>query len=221
MSRFLYPIRKLEIMPWIKYWLIKRTASILPKEYQQVDYIQSSGTQYINTGVTGETQWNLKVQGNSIFQGTQIILGRASAAGYWFGIIDQSSGGQYGFGVNNKSSILGTTLVNADISASNTSISGTVDNQNIVTRNITNSEYKNNTYLLFNSWADSSMTILGNFYTKCKLYYAKCYQNDNIVREFVPCYRKSDNEVGLYDLINKIFYTNDGTGAFTYGTIVT
>lgn len=29
MSRFLYPIRKLKVKPWIKYWLIKRTAGVL------------------------------------------------------------------------------------------------------------------------------------------------------------------------------------------------
>lgn len=29
MARFLYPIRKLKVKPWIKYWLIKRTAGVL------------------------------------------------------------------------------------------------------------------------------------------------------------------------------------------------
>ena len=51
MSKFLYPIKNLKIEPWIKYWLFKKTVgSILPAEYQQVDYIESSGTQYIDTG---------------------------------------------------------------------------------------------------------------------------------------------------------------------------
>lgn len=33
----------------------------------------------------------------------------------------------------------------------------------------------------------------------------------------VPCYRKSDGEIGMYDLVSKTFYTNQGTGTFTKG----
>ena len=29
----------------------------LPAEYQEVDYIQATGTQYIRTGVTGHAKW--------------------------------------------------------------------------------------------------------------------------------------------------------------------
>ena len=50
MSKFLYPIKNLEIMPWIKYWLLKKTeGGKLPTEYQQVDYIEGKGSQYINS----------------------------------------------------------------------------------------------------------------------------------------------------------------------------
>lgn len=37
----------------------------------------------------------------------------------------------------------------------------------------------------------------------------------------IPCYRKSNNEIGMYDMANDIFYTNNGTGAFTKGPDVT
>ena len=36
------------------------------------------------------------------------------------------------------------------------------------------------------------------------------YYNGTLVRDFIPCYRNSDNEIGLYDLVNDIFYTNQG-----------
>jgi hypothetical protein len=36
----------------------------------------------------------------------------------------------------------------------------------------------------------------------------------------IPCYRKSDNEIGVYDIINEKFYTNIGTGTFTKGADV-
>lgn len=36
----------------------------------------------------------------------------------------------------------------------------------------------------------------------------------------VPCYRKSDGVIGMYDTVSKTFYTNEGTGAFTKGADV-
>lgn len=38
--------------------------------------------------------------------------------------------------------------------------------------------------------------------------------------EFVPCYRKSDGEIGMYDTVSKTFYTNAGTGTFLKGADV-
>ena len=36
----------------------------------------------------------------------------------------------------------------------------------------------------------------------------------------IPCYRKSDGEIGLYDIVNNIFYTNMGSGEFLKGADV-
>lgn len=53
-----------------------------------------------------------------------------------------------------------------------------------------------------------------------KLYSMKLYENAVKVRDFIPCYRKSDNEIGLYDLVNGVFYTNAGSGTFAKGADV-
>ena len=50
-----------------------------------------------------------------------------------------------------------------------------------------------------------------------KVYRLKIYEEDELVREYVPCYRESDNEIGLYELVNNVFYTNNGTGTFNKG----
>lgn len=36
----------------------------------------------------------------------------------------------------------------------------------------------------------------------------------------IPCYRKADNVIGMYDTISKQFFTNAGTGTFTKGANV-
>ena len=50
-----------------------------------------------------------------------------------------------------------------------------------------------------------------------KIKYCKIWEEDNLIRNLVPCYRKSDNKLGLYDIVNGKFYTNQGTGEFTAG----
>lgn len=54
-----------------------------------------------------------------------------------------------------------------------------------------------------------------------KIYYCRITDvNDNPIRDFVPCYRKSDGEIGMYDLVTNTFFTNQGTGNFTKGNNV-
>ena len=48
-----------------------------------------------------------------------------------------------------------------------------------------------------------------------KIYYVKIYEWATLVRDFIPCYKKSDNVIGLYDLVGNQFYTNSWTGTFT------
>lgn len=49
------------------------------------------------------------------------------------------------------------------------------------------------------------------------IYGVRISQGAEIIRDYVPCYRKSDGEVGLYDRITGQFLTNAGEGEFTIG----
>ena len=53
-----------------------------------------------------------------------------------------------------------------------------------------------------------------------KTYYWKIFDNNVLVRNYIPCYRKKDNVVGLYDNINDKFYVNLGEGIFDKGNNV-
>jgi hypothetical protein len=63
--------------------------------------------------------------------------------------------------------------------------------------------------------------LSGSDYGKYKIYSCKLYKSNQMVRNFIPCYRKADNEIGMYDLVNKVFYTNQGTGTFLKGNNTT
>lgn len=55
------------------------------------------------------------------------------------------------------------------------------------------------------------------FPTPIKLYYIRIYEQDELKFNLIPCKRKSDDVYGMYDIVNKVFYYNLGTGSFTIG----
>ena len=55
---------------------------------------------------------------------------------------------------------------------------------------------------------------------KFKLKYFKLYDNGTLVRNFVSCYHSLTNMIGLFDLVNNVFYRNSGTGEFNIGNVV-
>ena len=52
---------------------------------------------------------------------------------------------------------------------------------------------------------------------KARIYSLTMKKNETIIRDFIPCYRKSDGLVGLWDKVTNKFYTNDGAGLFLKG----
>ena len=65
-----------------------------------------------------------------------------------------------------------------------------------------------------NAWLMSCYSSSESEYASGKLYSCQIYDNDVLIRDFVPCINAS-GEVGLYDLVGKQFYGNAGTGVFT------
>lgn len=51
-----------------------------------------------------------------------------------------------------------------------------------------------------------------------KIYYCKIYDNNTLVRDFIPAKRVSDGKCGLWDKVNLKFYTDEKGGNFTAGT---
>ena len=70
-------------------------------------------------------------------------------------------------------------------------------------------------------WQDKNELLLfgcpGGQDASAILYYCKIWEDDVLVRDFVPCYRKSDNAVGLLNKVENKFYENAGTVAFEKG----
>ena len=52
------------------------------------------------------------------------------------------------------------------------------------------------------------------------VYGVRMTQDSNIVRDFAPCYRKSDGEIGMLEMISGRFFASEVNGGFTVGADV-
>jgi len=179
--------------------------SRLPDEYQEVEYIESTGTQYIDTAFLPDSNSGLEVKSQFIDNiGTQI-----SGSGWLenqrlnFGIANSGLSIAYG----KWYSIAGVDL-NAHvykIDQNNNTVS--IDNMSF---DITSS-YQRESNLTFYLFARNRTGDI-DYNCKMRLYYCKLFDNTTLERHLIPCYRKLDKKPGLYDLVNNVFYTNQGTG---------
>lgn len=194
----------------------------LPSEYQEVEYIETTGKEYIYTGfnVTG----NLIVEGKvyTEIQNTEMaIVGSvvSSAVEIGFSSINNR------FFVYSKSSaaIVPTSSIYNTILEFTAKINTESPTKELILHNIdggltqsetsSNGSFQNTELHLF-QYNNTKYRFIG------RLYELKFYDNNVIARHFIPCYRKSDNVIGLYDLVNNVFYTNQGTGGFSKGSDV-
>ena len=54
-------------------------------------------------------------------------------------------------------------------------------------------------------------------FAPCRIYEYWYYEGDTLIQHMIPVKRKSDNVLGMYDLVEDVFYTNIGTGTFIEG----
>lgn len=206
MKKYLYAIRSFKIKPWIKYYLLKNTKNVLPNTYQQVEYLEASGTQYIDTNFTP----NINTKAYAEFYVSTIPCGLyssdsgASLSTNFSSYI--SSGGKWRFGSGS-----------ATVPISNNTFYTSIQDKIGITINGTNFYEYDTTITDFTSTRTITLLRTNTIGFKGKIYKFKLYDGNKIVRNFIPCYRKSDDEAGMYDVVNGVFYTNEGTGDFVVG----
>lgn len=180
----------------------------LPNEYQEVEYIESSGTQYIDTGVSYNNNiiTELKITATNVNNSIFICQKKG-----W-------SWNQYGlqFFYNN---IVSTLTSSATYLYNNVVLNEEFEikiypllNKVFINNNAYNQQFNvsDNSNICLFDYSRASNNI-------SRLHFCKIYNNETLVRNFVPCYRKSDSVIGLYDTVNDVFYTNAGSGTFAKG----
>ena len=184
----------------------------LPFGYTKLAYIQSSGTQYVDT-LFNPTQ-NTQLVLDAAFlgsAGTNVagVRNNSRDTTNRFGII--SFGSTSKFGAFFRDSSIQVVTFDNNRHLYDLSKDGLVFDGAFYGGANTGSFTCTYSLTLF-AWNDGADGINGNL---CKVYSCQIYDNETLVRDFVPCIVDSTGEVGLYDLVGKQFYGNAGTGTFT------
>lgn len=186
--------------------------SRLPEGYTELAWIESTGTQYVDTGF--KPNQNTRVVAKAICP----VDGKAN---WLFGSRDSTSAGMYAFVARTGgfySTYFGANVDSYDKSM-NTSDTMTVDkNKAVTTLNGTSIAQAAATFQTSYSMTLFAVNTAGTvaYSDYIRVYSCQIYDNGTLVRDYVPC-KNSGGVFGLYDLANDVFYQNAGTGTFAAG----
>lgn len=192
---------------------------LLPSEYQEVEYIETDGKSYLNLNETATIDCEIgldcyvvysQIGYNQFFMGCRkegcvAIIGIQPNLVYQFGNMAASiftlsiqMNKRYKIVANNTGCYVDGTLyypysggVSAVTSSNHIMLFATSYNTN-----------------------DNIEFMAGNGF---RVYSAYVKKNNKYVKKVIPCRRKSDNVLGMYDTVTNTFYTNRGTGTFIAG----
>lgn len=175
----------------------------LPSGYTKLEYIESTGTQYISTGITPTENTKVVIEFNS-----------SNSSGVVFG---QDSG----YKVN--AFMFAMTVVVFDSTKKDISISANAKHTVQVAPKAFKVDNGSSQYIYANKVnAAYPMFLFGNNRkgkfsegVAMKLYSFKVYENDVLIADYIPC--KQGNAVGLYDDVAGAMNLPLGTGDFTAG----
>ncbi len=203
--------------------------------YQPVEYIQSSGTQYIDTGYKPNSNTKMEVEylPSASYSAFMCIYGtqNSTSSGRFYGLVSAT---QYYLQVNysnaSNPSVWGFNKDGTTKTGGNGTFTSVLQNVKLTIDNVSvkieSNEYTN-TYDMtgYSTWGENincnyNLTLfarntagtVGNNFSG-NVYSFKLWDNGSLVRNMIPCYRLSDSVIGMYDLVNGVFYTNANTAA--------
>lgn len=186
----------------------------LPSGYTEYEYIEASGTQYINTGyvpnpdteIIATTQRTEVQSYNASDWGTATAPKAQTAGRYW----SWGSASDKSLNIYDPDYPFGTFTAKVNIN-------GVYDllNHKVVDFGTVTWATGDNPVFLF------ARNNNGTADRKCKLkfYYFAAWENGTKMVEFVPAKRNSDNILGMYETVSGAFFENAGSGVFTGGEL--
>ena len=186
-------------------------------DYTELEYIESTGTQYINTGLTVNQDTEVETE----WQRTDI-----TKAGFLYGIIRTGNTQVISAYLNTTNSVawrFSSSSVNpVDNGFLDTDWHHTIQNKNGVTADGVLKAYSDMVNFqttevlpIFCRYNVSTSEFVNGATVSMKYYTIR--QSGTVVFNGIAAKRNSDGVIGMFDTVSKTFFTNAGTGTFTAG----
>lgn len=194
--------------------------SVLPSSagYEGLNAIITTGTQYVDSGVNANNGISIELDVAGFSFG--------SSSSWLCGARHQIDGDTYSFGIlaDSKPDDRFYRFDNGDISYDTRSIATDSPSRTkfylsdvlakvgdvSISFNRYAFDFNENVYI-FNTQKDGVPDAAASSVT---CYGVKMWSDDILIRDLKPAKRISDNEIGMYDVVNGSFYTNAGSGVF-------
>lgn len=203
----------------------------IPSEYQEVEYIESTGTQYIiaDRYLSEDVEVDFKGSYTSYGQRYASLFGAITASNSNPAFVlfrdingEAKIGGRFGKWTNAASSYVSTDTVytyggifECKCGINWIECEGPRYTDGLIWDNTLSSAKMG---LFCRALGDSPFS---NSFANGKIYYLTISNDSGIIANFIPCYHKNSGEIGMYDTVTGTFYTNQGTGTFLKGNDVT
>lgn len=194
--------------------------SRLPSEYQEVEYVESTGTQYIQTDVIPSNDLGF----DCIFYTKSYISGTVGQYGCIFGGRNSSGHNDYQLTTYTEDAKDGGHRYGsrAMAQAGITRLQKCKASRRYL--EFTNCKGEKLQLKAYNWNAPIPITLFllrNNEYQVqgglgCRIYVMKFYDGDELIRNYIPCIRKSDNVVGMFEYVTGQFLTTP-VGTLTAG----
>lgn len=189
----------------------------LPKGFKKIEYLQSSGTQWIDTGVIPDNETGLFLKAHRINGGDLIPVGARTNDIRFYPPRFNMNGISIEYGWENYY-VLGNRNTSDDLSYIsllnfyNTRKASIQTQSNFYEKalNTTLPSLSHTIYIFDWNYNGSATTHwIG------KIYEVKISQGENLIRHFIPCL-DNDGVPCMYDLVNDNVYYKEGDGEFNY-----
>ena len=195
----------------------------IPPGYTPVEYIEGSAAPYIDTGympspltrMVVDYQITQKVNQYRVFgvQNTDLVYNLyINGSGKWAYGFQNDSGNWVDTGVAADAN---RHLFDFNFKTSNGKRGLTIDGGSVVNTTLSGSPTKTARLSVFLG-ADHTSSGPVNI-AKFRVFSYKIYEDETLVRDFVPVRRDFDSVYGLYDAVTGAFLVNSGSGNFTAG----
>ena len=203
-------------------WQKAQEQSGLPSGYTAVDYLQSTGTQWIEMGVAPNqnTRAVLKIKINNFngVLGVSLIGSRTNANSndQFTTYLDNSGGGRFLFRMDGQTEAISWTGLTTDkiyiVTLSGTEMKAELeDGTAVFSKTFSVNDFTSTvTMALFRSKGVSGTYFQGRIYS------CKHYSGDELIQDFVPCL-DTGGVPCMFDLVSRKPFYNKGTGSFTWG----